>query len=372
MKNLDAVALAIQADEPILLLGAPGTAKSSIVAQLAEAMGMHCEVVTTADRDPSDFGFPFVEGGKVKRSTQAFVDRLNARPSILFLDEVTHATNAVQAILMRIVLDRIVGDDKLASHVRVVMAGNPPEYSGAANDLVAPLVNRTVSLPWDIDVSAWVDGMIGGFHAPTFSKLPADWRKTHLDAQVALVTAFIRAQPHKLLVMPKNETDMGKPFPTMRSWTQASRLMAASRAANVSMETEITLVAGVIGNGLALEFLEWRNSLDLPNPADIIANPDAFVLPQRADTAFAVLVGVAQYASERVKGEDKASQHVYLNAWRVFNNVAKQGKKDVAAASVKMLARSGHHHLRNPEIKAKVVPMFAPFAELFKAAGLIN
>lgn len=63
MAPLAAVALGVA----VLLWGAPGTGKSSVVRDLATGLGWPCEVVIASIREPSDFaGLPVVDGGGVR------------------------------------------------------------------------------------------------------------------------------------------------------------------------------------------------------------------------------------------------------------------------------------------------------------------
>ena len=94
---------------------------------------------------------------------------------LLFLDELSTAPPAVQAALLRVVLERIVGDLTLPTDVAVVAAANPPEQAADGWDLSAPLANRLCHLNWDIDPRAVADGLAGGWAPPPVPALPAGW-----------------------------------------------------------------------------------------------------------------------------------------------------------------------------------------------------
>jgi AAA domain (dynein-related subfamily) len=105
---LEAVAAAVAARVPVLLWGAPGTGKSSAVRDLAHAMSWPCEVVIASIREPSDFaGLPVVHDGHVHFAPPRWARRLaDVGHGILFLDEISTAPPAVQAALLRVVLER--------------------------------------------------------------------------------------------------------------------------------------------------------------------------------------------------------------------------------------------------------------------------
>ena len=51
-------------------------------------------------------------------------------------------------------------------------------------------------------------------------------------------------------------------------------------------------LAGLVGDQ-ALPFLEYRETLNLPDPEDILKDPRSFVLPDRVDRAYAVCYALA-------------------------------------------------------------------------------
>ena len=109
---VEALGVAVAARVPVLLWGAPGTGKTSAIRAMAEVMGLPCETVIASIREPSDFaGLPIVVGGEVRFAPPAWARRLaEAGRGLLFLDELSTAPPAVQAALLRVVLERAVGD----------------------------------------------------------------------------------------------------------------------------------------------------------------------------------------------------------------------------------------------------------------------
>ena len=110
-----------------------------------------------------------------------------------------------------------------------------------------------------------------------------------------------------------------------------ARLLAACDAAGASEEARTLLVLGAVGDGAGIEFLSWLANMDLPDPEDVLADPDGFELPERSDRAFAVLTAVAAVAVAR---GDAAS---WTAAWRVVARVADHAP-DVAALAARTLA----------------------------------
>lgn len=370
-KAIKPMAVAIQAGVPVLVLGAPGIGKTSVTNALAKALNAHSETVIASLREPSDFaGLPIVSNDDVRLAAPVWAKNLykeckDGRKGILFLDEITTAPPAVQAALLRVVLDRVVGELVLPESVSIAAAANPPEQAAGGWELSPPLANRFCHLRWDVDQTAWVDGMLQGFPAPHFPIVP-ETHETFVHEMRTTIAGFVRSKPQLLLQLPKNDADAGKPWPSPRSWYMAARLMAATKAAGAGKDCEIALVAGCVGEGVGIEFLNWRNALDLPDPEFCLANPDKFVLPDRGDRAFTVLASIASAAA------NKMTQQRYLAAWKIFNHAAKAGQKDVAAASVKVLASAGQgkSFLQEKEVREEMKKNLVPFLEILQAAGL--
>ena len=171
---VEALGVAVAARVPVLLWGAPGTGKTSAIRAMAGAMDLPCETVIASIREPSDFaGLPIVVGGEVRFAPPAWARRLaEAGRGLLFLDELSTAPPAVQAALLRVVLERAVGDLTLPDEVAVVAAANPPEQAADGWDLSAPLANRLCHLAWQTEPRAVADGLAGGWSAPVVPVLP--------------------------------------------------------------------------------------------------------------------------------------------------------------------------------------------------------
>lgn len=336
--------IAIQAGTPVLIWGPPGVGKTATITTIAEALSLPLEVVIASVREPADFaGLPVIRENGVVMEAPAWARRMHqAGRGILFLDEISTAPPAVQAALLRVVLDRVVGDLELPADVAVVAAANPPEQAAGGWDLSAPLANRFCHLLWELDNQAWINGMIQGWPNPSVPHLPDGWQ-VGIPASRALVASFIRHRPHLLLQVPTSEEQAGKAWPSPRSWDMASRLLAAAEAAQAGDDVTVSLVAGCVGDGAGLEFLAWRRDLDLPDPEEVLAHPEQFRVPARGDQAFAALTAVVS-AAVRDLTKDR-----WLAAWQVLARAAEQGAKDIAAASAKALAAARKPSLPLPQ-----------------------
>jgi len=355
-----ALAISIQARVPTLVWGPPGTGKSSTILMLGRSLDIPVEVVIASIREPADFsGLPIVDDGEVRMAPPAWARRLaQAGRGILFLDEISTAPPAVQAALLRVVLDRVVGDLPLPAGVAVVAAANPPEQAAGGWDLAAPLANRFCHLQWRLDAAAWADGMVQGWPAPAVPRLPDNW-EAGIPAARALVASFIRSRPHLLLQVPREEAAAGRAWSSPRTWDMAARLLAAAQAAGADEDAVAELVAGCVGEGPALEFLGWRRSLDLQDPEQLLANPASYRHPARGDQVYATLAAVVAAVVAR------PTQERWRAAWEIIARAVQAGAPDMAAAAARALAGVRQSNWSLP------VESIRSLAPILRAAGLM-
>lgn len=352
-----ALGLAIATRTPVLLWGAPGTGKSSVVRALAEAMGWPCEVVIASIREPSDFaGLPIVVDGGVRFAPPTWATNLaGGRDGLLFLDEISTAPPAVQAALLRVVLERTVGDLQLPDDVVVVAAANPPDQAADGWDLSAPLANRFCHLDWSVDAAGIAEGFTAGFADPTPPALPPTWTTSLVRAKADVAT-FLLLRPSLVSVPPTDRAAAGRAWPSPRSWEMAATLLAACRASETDGSVRSALVAGCVGEGPGIEFLSWLAELDLPDPELILADPERFELPDRGDRAYAALTSVAAAVASNPTVDRWAA------GWQVLGR-AGETAPDVAALAARILVRC------RPE-GASTPPQAAVFLPLLRDAGL--
>ncbi|HVA06086.1 MAG TPA: MoxR family ATPase [Acidimicrobiales bacterium] len=361
--TVEALALAVSVRVPVLLWGSPGTGKTSVVRALADAFGLASETVIASIREPSDFaGLPIVahDGGmtRVDFAPPRWAQRLVAAGSgILFFDEISTAPPAVQAALLRVVLERTVGDLQLPRDVAVVAAANPPEQAASGWELSAPLANRFCHLDWTVEGRAVAEGLSGGWPSPHVPQMSSDWERWIAIAR-SWVGGFLRVRPTLAVEVPEDAATAGRAWPSPRSWDMAATLLGAAHAAGSDDLVRSLLVRGAVGQGPGIELLTWLVEADLPDPEIVLADPEAFVLPERGDRAFAALSSIAAAVASNPTVER------WQQGWTIFGRAA-ESVLDVAAAASRPLVRC-----RPPG--AAVPSEVYLFTDLLRDAGLLE
>lgn len=217
--QLEALTLAVAADLPVLLWGEPGIGKTAALTQLATALELPLTTVIASVHEPSDFsGLPVVgddpaEQGVPMAPPDWAVRLVRAGRGLLFLDELSTAPPAVQAALLRLVLERRIGALRLPPGVRIVAAANPRSSAADGWELSPPLANRFVHLQWTHDHEVVVRGLGGTWPRATLPRLAPEKLPEAVDFARRAVCGLLTARPGLVHRLPNSETRRGGPGP---------------------------------------------------------------------------------------------------------------------------------------------------------------
>jgi len=336
--QLEALTLAVSADLPVLLWGEPGIGKTAALNQLADALELPLTTVIASVHEPSDFsGLPVVGDDPATQGVPMAppdwaVRLVRAGHGLLFLDELSTAPPAVQAALLRVVLERRVGALRLPRGVRIVAAANPRSSAADGWELSPPLANRFVHLQWTYDHEVVVRGLGGTWPRAALPRLDPGRLADAVAFARRAVCELLAARPGLVHQLPKNEARRGGAWPSPRSWEMALRLLAFATAADTSRDVLSMLVRGTVGDGPGLELLASLDRMDLPDPEVLLADPAAAVLPERGDLRQTVLDGVV--AAVRTRPERSR----WDAAWSLLVLALETGAPDLVVVPAATLA----------------------------------
>ena len=249
---------AMKAKRPVFLWGPPGIGKSDVVQQLAVELGGSKDAMIDlrmAQMEPTDIrGIPFFNKEVNKMDWAEPVDLPSEefasqyKTVILFLDEMNSAPPAVQAAGYQLILNRRVGKYKLPDNVVIVAAGNRDSDKGVTYRMPMPLANRFVHLEMRPDFAAW--------------QLWAVNNSIHKD--VVGYLSFAKNDMYEF-----DAKSSSRAFATPRSWCFVSDLL--NDEDNIDSDSLFNLVAGAVGDGLAVKFMAHRKVAGkMPDPAEIL------------------------------------------------------------------------------------------------------
>lgn len=248
---------AIEADAPLFSWGPPGIGKSDLAQQVTNQYDNSLLIdLRLALLEPTDLrGYPFRNPStntmewSPPTDLPSLEEAKNYNLVVLFLDELNSAPPSVQAAAYQLILNRRIGKYKLPDNVRILAAGNRDTDRGVTYRMPAPLANRFRHISMVADHEDWITWAINN--------------NVHPD----VVGYLSYAKSNLFKFDPKSNSPA---FPTPRSWVSTSRALAIPEFSQIDDAEQHIEVAGIIGEGVAGEFIEHRRVADkMPLPEDV-------------------------------------------------------------------------------------------------------
>lgn len=331
---------------PVLVWGKPGEGKSSFLEGLAKPKFPVLTLIASI-HDPTDFsGLPIIKNDKVHYAMPEWIDTFGDEgKGILFLDELTTAPPSVQAALLRVVLDRKVGFHDLPTQVRIVAAANPPDLMTGGWELSPPLRNRFVHIHWELPASVYKEALINGYEKAVLPDIPKDKHAVFLHEFKLLISAFLDRNPNLLSTSP--DTDRFG-FATPRSWDYAAALMASCGVLGLSptqgnheSKVFLELLAGCVGDGVAVNFIGFLKNLKQPSPEKVLDGKVTANLAKLNESELFILFNGFRLFLKRDLPDD-----VFLRRSKILmqliEEVGKLNRKDIIFPSIRFLAKEEH------------------------------
>lgn len=346
--------------KPTVLWGEPGVGKTALIHALAERHDLTVRVVIGSTLDPSDIqGLPVLstneDGQPITDNTlPEWADTLiRLGRGILFLDELSTSTPAVQAAMLTVLQSRMVGRHRIPDDVWIIAAANPAESAADGWVLAAPMANRLLHINYVADPEDWFAGMRVAWGKDDVSETEREAR--------AHIVAFVRAHTKKYLsAMPDNPDEAGRAWPSPRSWDNCATLWGRTTdpiVRNIAME-------GFVGEAAASAFNVWFKNLKLPAYELVIANPEKFNWKEfKTDEVYMILHSVL----DRVTGDNlKESAKVF----EVANTVGQ--RTDVCAALAMPLIERANDIMAETgkDSRKELFALFKTYGAVLAKAGI--
>lgn len=313
----------------IMLRGAPGVGKSSIVKAVADKLGIGFIDVRLAQMERVDFaGLPSINNGMTEWNVPSFWPRDQKSKGIILLDEITSAPSDCQVAAYSVVLDRRIPNSNyvLPNGWLIVAAGNRTCDRAVVKTMSSALANRFVHFEVEANVEDWVKWATYNGINPS-------------------VIGFVNYRPNLLFKMEGQNLEQGWPSP--RSWERVSNCISMFNGDTNIMRK---VVYGLIGNSVGIEFMEFfKMSAEFDSILEVMTNDSIpFELPDKADKRYAISSAVIYHLWNGKTEEDEEKR---ING---FYKILMKMPNDFAAMMVRA-AMLGNKNVKPMDAMRKIM-----------------
>jgi hypothetical protein len=319
-----AVLKAFQAKRPVFLWGPPGIGKSEVVQEISDELGGFVIDLRMAQMEPTDIrGIPYFNKDINKMDWAAPVDLPDEEFAkqypvvVLFLDEMNSAPPAVQAAGYQLILNRRVGKYKLPDNVVIVAAGNRDSDKGVTYRMPMPLANRFLHLEMRPDFTAWQNWAVDkGIHKDVVGYL-----------------SFAKQDLYEF-----DSKSSSRAFATPRSWVFVSDLL---KDEDVDTDTLFNLVAGAVGEGLAVKFMAHRKVAGrMPDPADILSGKVKDLSVKEISAMYSLTVSMCYELRDALESKKVTNKEFHDMAKNFFEYVMKNFETELVVMGAKIALKT--------------------------------
>lgn len=246
---------AFKVQRPLFLWGPPGIGKSELVEGITNELGGLMIDLRLGQMEPTDIrGIPFYNKDSGKMDWAPPVELPDEEMAsqypivVLFLDELNSAAPSVQSAAYQLILNRRIGKYRLPKNVVMVAAGNRESDKGVTFRMPTPLANRFLHQEMKVDFASWQQWAV----------------LNNIHKDVVGYLSFAKQDLYDF-----DAKSSSRAFATPRTWTFVSELLEDDDGDD---DTITNLVAGTVGEGLAVKFMAHRKVAGrMPKPEDILS-----------------------------------------------------------------------------------------------------
>ena len=267
---------AFKTRRPLFLWGPPGIGKSELVADLAEELGGHMIDLRLGQMEPTDIrGIPFYNKDLGKMDWAPPVELPDEELAsqypvvVLFLVEMNSAAPSVQSAAYQLILNRRVGKYRLPDNVVMVAAGNRESDKGVTYRMPTPLANRFLHQEMKVDFASYQEWAV----------------KNNIHKDVVGYLSFSKQDLQDF-----DAKSASRAFATPRTWTFVSELLEDDDGDD---DTLMNLIAGTIGEGLAVKFMAHRKIAGrMPRPEDILSGKEKELNVKEVSAMYSLVISM--------------------------------------------------------------------------------
>ena len=281
---------AFKVQRPLFLWGPPGIGKSELVEGITNELGGLMIDLRLGQMEPTDIrGIPFYNKDSGKMDWAPPVELPDEETAsqypivVLFLDELNSAAPSVQSAAYQLILNRRIGKYVLPKNVVMVAAGNRESDKGVTYRMPTPLANRFIHQEMKVDFASYQTwAVLNGIHKDVVGYLSFAKQDLYdFDAKSA-----------------------SRAFATPRSWTFVSQLLDDEDSDD---DTLTNLVAGTVGEGLAVKFMAHRKVAGrMPKPEDILSGKVKDLNVKEVSAMYSLVISMCYELKDAV--ENKVDQ----------------------------------------------------------------
>ena len=282
---------AFRVQRPLFLWGPPGIGKSELVEGITNDLNGLMIDLRLGQMEPTDIrGIPFYNKDIGKMDWAPPVELPDEEMAsqypivVLFLDELNSAAPSVQSAAYQLILNRRIGKYKLPDNVVMVAAGNRESDKGVTYRMPTPLANRFIHQEMKVDFPSWQEWAV----------------KNKIHKDVVGYLSFAKQDLYDF-----DAKSASRAFATPRSWSFVSQLLEED---NNDDDTTMNLIAGTVGEGLAVKFMAHKKVAGkMPNPADILSGKVKTLEVKEVSAMYSLVISMCYELKAAVenKVEDK-------------------------------------------------------------------
>ena len=267
---------AFKKQRPLFLWGPPGIGKSELVADITQELGGYMIDLRLGQMEPTDIrGIPFYNKDLGKMDWAPPIELPDEELAeqyplvVLFLDELNSAAPSVQAAAYQLILNRRIGKYHLPKNVVMVAAGNRESDKGVTYRMPTPLANRFIHQEMKVDFASYQEWAVNN----------------NIHKDVVGYLSFAKQDLYDF-----DAKSASRAFATPRSWTFVSELLEDEDSDD---DTLMNLVAGTIGEGLAVKFMAHRKIAGrMPKPEDILSGKEKELNVKEVSAMYSLVISM--------------------------------------------------------------------------------